>query len=224
MTIQDIEKLKEATKKLTKWESTGQAFGHFENIKSKTTDRTFEFYCLMRILADLRNNYVITLVPGVKGKKIFPEAPAKKVGWARFSIEPKNTKLKKYQVCFGTKIKLSSSPKSTVAPDISFQNINASDDPDETMVDLIMDPKYKSNRDKTIDVSLIREFRAIIDDLDIANANNSDLLLDSLKNIKSNCLLTNGNAHVDQEQYCKNHGMKQVGSFIHDSSSYEVVG
>jgi hypothetical protein len=224
MTLQDIKMLKDATEKLTKWESTGQAFGHFENIKSKKSDRMYEFYCLMRILADLRNNYVITLVPGLKGKKIFPQAPANKAGWARFTIEPKNTNLTKFQVCFGTKIKLSSSPQSTVAPDISIQNLNATDDPDETMVVLIMDPKYKSNRNTTIDVSLIREFRAIIDDLDIINANISDLLFHSLLNLKSNCLLTNGKAHEDQEQYCINHGMKQVGSFIHDTVTFEVIG
>lgn len=224
MTLQDIKMLKKATEKLTKWELTGQAFGHFENIKSKKTDRIYEFYCLMRILVDLKKNYNITVVSSSKGGKIFPEGPANKVGWARFNIKPINTSLTEYQVCFGTNIKLSTSPQSTVAPDISFQHFNATDDPDETMVILIMDPKFKSNRNTTISVNLIREFRAIIADLDITNANNSDLLFHSLHNMKSNCLLTNGNAHEGQEQYCINHGMKQVGSFIHDNVNFEVIG
>lgn len=224
MTINDIRKLKKETEKLTKWESSKKAFGHFKNIETSKDDRIYEFYCLLRILDDLKTNYIITLIPGTKAKKIFPLSPGKKIGWSRFELIPKNKNRSKYQVCFGTSIKISSSPQTSIAPDISFQNIDATDDPDETMVQLVMDAKYKSKITSKLDISLIREFKAIINDLKIEKADSIDLLFNNLKDLKSNCLLTNAKTLDNHKQYCINNGMKQVGSFFHIRTMYKVVG
>lgn len=224
MTISDIKKLKKETEKLTTWESSKKAFGHFKNIEASSDDRIYEFYCLLRLLEDLRKNYVVTLIPGAKGKKIFPLAPGNKIGWARFEIIPKNKNHKKYQVCFGTSIKISCSPLTSIAPDISFQNIDATDDPDEKMVQLVMDAKYKSKKTSSIDISLIREFKAIINDLEIENASSVDILFNNLKDLKSNCLITNANTLDNHKQYCINNGMKQVGIFRNQKINYKIIG
>lgn len=224
MTIKDIKKLKKETEKLTTWESSKQAFGHLKNIEIKSNDRIYEFYCLLRILADLRSQYNIKLIPGIKNNKIFPLAPAKKGGWSRFDILPKNRKRIAYQVCFGTNIKISISPQTTIAPDISFQNINATDDPDETMIYLVMDAKYKSDKSSSLDISLIREFKAIVSDLDITGANTTDLLFNSLKGLKANCLITNGKTVNSHKQYCINNGIKQIGDFRHSKTNFIITG
>lgn len=224
MTITEIRKLKKETEKLTTWESSKKAFGHFKNIETSKDDRIYEFYCLLRVLNDLKKNYDIKLILGTKGKRIFPLSPAKKIGWSRFEITPKNTKRSKYQVCFGTNIKISSSPQTSIAPDISFQNIDSTDDPDQTMVNLIMDAKYKSDKRTKLDISLIREFKAIINDLEIENAKSIDLSFNKLTNLKSNCLLTNADTLDAHEQYCINNGIKQVGSFRDPKINYKVIG
>ncbi|KGO88995.1 hypothetical protein [Flavobacterium suncheonense] len=225
MNLEDIKKLKIATEKLTKWESTGQAFGHFDNIKSKPKGyNIYEFYCCMRIMKDLQQHYDVELIPSTLGKSIFPESPASKNGWAYFKIEPKDRTSTHYQVCFGTNIKISSSPDTTCAPDISFQNINSSSDPDENDVELIMDAKFKTDRDTKFSIGTIREFITMINDLQTNNASSTDIKFNLLPSIKSNCLISNGKVIVKHQQYCSNNNLLQVGSFVHDSSSFDIIG
>ncbi|OXA84955.1 hypothetical protein [Flavobacterium hercynium] len=225
MNLEDIKKLKVATEKLTKWETTGQAFGHFENIKSKPKgDNIYEFFCCMKIIKDLQKNYNIELIPTSKGEYIFPESPAQKNGWAYFTIEPKNKTLNSYQICFGTNIKLSSSPKTTCAPDISFQGINSGNNPDENDVELIMDAKFKKNRDTKFSITTIREFATMIIDLKTDKALLTDIQFNDFKNMKSNCLISNGQVIDKHEQYCKNKNILQVGSFVYDNTKYDVIG
>lgn len=225
MNLEDIKKLRIATEKLTKWESTGQAFGHFNKIDSKPKGyNIYEFYCCMRIMEDLQQHYDIDLVPSSTGKGIFPEGPSPKTGWSYFKITPKNKTSTFYQVCFGTKIKISSSPDTTCAPDISFQKINSGNDPDENDIELIIDAKFKTNRDTKFSISIIREFITNVNDFKVNQASSTDIDFNLLKNIKGNCLISNGKVITKHHQYCVNNMVKQVGSFVHDSSNYEVVG
>jgi hypothetical protein len=224
----ELKKLKVATEKLTKWESSGKAFGHYQVIEGKANttdgaDSLYEFWCLMRILIDLKTNYKIDLIPGNPAGKIFPQAPSLKKGWPYFKIELNSDPTNKYQVCYGTKIKLSLAPKTTMAPDISIQKHDATDDPDESMVELIMDAKFKYTNTSALPIDQLHGFMQRVNALDTKNANSINLLFNLFKDIKSNCLLTNGNALKDQDDYCKLNKIKQVEKFD-IGTTYNVVG
>lgn len=228
MTKDELKRLKVATQKLTKWETSGKAFGHYRMIDAKATtkdgaDSIYEFWCLMKILEDLRVNYIITLIPGNSADKIFPQAPSLKKGWPYFKIELSNDPTNKYQVCYGTKIKLSRAPKTTIAPDISIQKHDATDNPDESMVELIMDAKFKYRNTDTLPIEQIHAFMQRVNALHTQNANTIPLIFNTLNDIKSNCLLTNGLALADQEDYCILNNIKQVEQFD-ISLTYNVIG
>ena len=209
----DFAKLKTATKKLSQWESFGKAFGHFVIIESKGADKIYEFFCLMKILKDFDKNYFIKLHPGTITKGIFPGSPSNKGGWPYFELQNKANPTEKYQMCYGTNIKLSKAPKTTFAPDISIQKHDATHDPDETMVELIMDAKFKFDSSQTILVNQVHTFIQIVNALQTQNADKLPLAFDNLNFIKSNCLLTNGKVLHGQSDYCLMFRIKLVGQF-----------
>lgn len=222
MTPKEIADLKTATIKLTRWDSSKKAFGHYKVIEAKRTDRIYEFWCLMKILQDLRINYDIELIPNSVGNGIFPQSSAKKKGYAYFKIKHKTIHDSKFQICYGTKIKLSGAPKTTHAPDISVQIWDSTEDPDENMVQLIMDAKYKE-KDGTIPVSQIHEIMQRITALNTKNADKINLHFDKLKPLLGNCLLTNGKGLKDQKEYCVLFQVKQVEHFG-ISMPFNVIG
>jgi len=221
---QYISQLKKSIENLSKWESSGKAFGHLENLKKKNKpDRLYEFYCYIRIIEDLRNKYDVELIESTNGK-IFPQAPASKKGWAKFILRDQKTGNILFQVCFGTNIKISKSPKTTFAADISFQKPDATEDPEEKDVVLIMDAKYKTKNTTPLEINIIREFAKCIDDFGVLNSDTIELNFNKLKDLKGNCLLTNDNAIEDHRQYCKNNKLKQVEGFDCDGRIYKIVG
>ncbi len=229
MTKAQLKRLKEATKKLTKWESSGKAFGHFKVLASDATekkgaDKIYEFYCLMKVLEDLKVNYKITLEPGTRMDKIFPEAPSPKNGWPFFRIENKKNARNKYQVCYGTKVKLSTAPRTTIAADISIQKHNSTYDPDETMVELIMDAKFKYDDSDALSIEQIHAFMQRVNALETSLATRLSLDFSSLTMLKTNCLLTNGRPVANHDAYCIKYNIRQVGRFDVDLSGLDVVG
>lgn len=224
-----LRQLKLATRKLTKWDSSEKSFGHFKVIEAKATnikgaDRIYEFYCLMKILEDLMANYKITLHPGTKTGKIFPEAPSPKKGWPYFIIEQKEGGDNKFQVCYGTKIKLSLAPKTTIAPDISIQKYNSTDDPNESMVELIMDAKFKYSNESALPIDQIHAFIQKVNALQTQAAASISLIFTTpMLNIKGNCLLTNGKALQNQNDYCRLNKIIQVEGFD-IGKTHRVVG
>ncbi|MCH6236787.1 nuclease domain-containing protein [Cognataquiflexum rubidum] len=234
MTKEELKNLKTATEKLTKWESSGKAFGHYKILKDEATeehldakkkiDHLYEFWCLMRIIDDLRVNYNIRLVSKTRrDKKIFPQNPGNKNGWAYFTIEHKKDVNNKFQVCYGTNIKLSLAPKTTFAPDISIQKHDSTDDPDESMVELIMDAKFKYKNTSALPIDQLHGFMQRVNALQTQNAHTTTLEFSLFKDILANCLLTNGKALVDQEKYCKLNKIKQVERFD-IGTTYNTVG
>jgi hypothetical protein len=231
MDITYIRKLKAATKALTKWDSTNQCFGHFHKISDnvgqkkgdvKGSDRIYEFYCLLRILEYLSANYDVTLIPGTRTDKIFPEAPADKNGWPYFEITNKKDPNNQYQICYGTNIKVSGT-LTTIAPDISFQEISSTDSPNETMVEMILDAKYKFNNTNPLSIDQIHAFMNRVTQLETKDADRLPIVFDKHDDIKSNCLLTNGKGLVKHDAFCKKGNIKQVVNFdIH--GAYSVIG
>lgn len=224
-----LRQLKAATKKLTKWDSSGKAFGHLKVIDSKATttdgaDRIYEFYCLMKLLEDFKSNYNIRIVPGVPAGKIFPQSPAPKKGWPYFVIQQKSGRPKEFQVCYGTKIKLSLAPKTTIAADISIQKHNSTNDPDESMVELIMDAKFKYSDSSALPIEQIHAFIQRVNALQTQSAASIGLLFTTpFLNIKGNCLLTNGKALTDQKDYCRLNKILQVEQFD-IGKTHNVIG
>lgn len=223
MHIEDIQKLREATEKLSYWESSKRVFGHIDFLDRKRTDRMYEFYCLMRIIGELLANNTIELIPNADGKRLFPFGPAKKPGWSKFIVTTKDVPALKFQVCYGTEIKLSSSPTTTIAPDISIQKIDATDDPDETQIEMIMDAQYKEDENKKLDIKTIREFAQCVRDLEVEPASALSLKFDSLKSMPSNTLLTNAHAIEKHGPYCKHRKIVQIGDFDCDGRAPQEV-
>jgi len=228
MTKTEIKKLKIVVEKLTKWESSGKAFGHFNVLVEHAThlkgaDRLYEFFCFMKILENLSKNYKIILQPGTKSGKIFPVAPGNKKYWVYFKAEHNTDPTNKYQICYGTKIKLRKAPKTSFAPDISIQKYDSTEDPDETMVELIMDAKFKFKNTDTLPIIQLNDFIQRVTALETINADSISLQFSSLLGLKGNCLLTNGNALNGHETYCKIYKIKQVEKFDTESC-YNVVG
>ncbi len=224
-----IRSLKTATEKLTTWEDTGKAFGHLGVLdtvadENRKSDRLYEFYCLMRVLEDLSHFYDIELIPSKYGINEFPQSPGEKQNFAKFEVHKKGNSANAYQVCFGTKIRLSFAGGTTVSPDISFQAIDATDDPDESMVELILDAKYRNDPSRALSIETIRGFSAIVEDLGISRASSLPLSFAALSSIKGNCLLTNGEVIFRHEAYCKHRSMKQVGKFDLGGNPIDVVG
>lgn len=226
MTITEIRRLRTATSKLSKWDSSRKVFGHVKHLKNRKADRLYEFYCLMRLIDSLRGNYDVSLVSGNRGNnhRAFPLSPAPKAGWSRFEIthliDPKN----RFQVCFGTNIKLSASPQTTIAPDISIQIFGASEDPDESAVKLVIDAKYKEDNSKSLDISIIREFAKIVDDLNVRGAASLSLDVINFHGVPGNCLITNGTVAPIHALYCRNNHIKQVGPFDNKGGVPIVAG
>lgn len=229
MTKAELNRLKSSTKRLSQWESSGKAFGHYKVIArgatpKKKSDKIYEFFCLLKLLEDLDAAYSVKMIPSSSGKGIFPESPAKKQGWAYFIIENRTNPTNKFQVCFGTRIKLSKAPKTTIAPDISIQKHNATDDPDESMVELIMDAKLKFNDKKALPVDQLHAFIQRVNALQTQGAAGILLVLSKLTGLKGNCLLTNGLGLDDQRDYCVLSNIKQIENFDHKGGAFKVIG
>jgi hypothetical protein len=178
----------------------------------------------MKILEDLSKNYLIKIQPGQKGYK-FPQSPGNKKEWARFLIkDPKGVQNTMFEVCLGINIKISTSPLTTYAADISIHSPEQTEDPDETYVIAIMDAKYKRHNHKALDISTIREFAQCARDMDTPKSAINSLKFHNLTQLKGNCLITNGQVLKEHEQYCINNKIKQVGKFDCDEQPIEVIG
>jgi len=207
--LKQIHKLSEKLHFESKWYDRNEPFGHTNN--DSEDDYIYEFYCYLKILKDLKTHYKIKYDKGNKG---FPTKPAKKEGYSKFLLLDKNSNNKLFQVCAGTKIiKHNGKVSDTDAPDISFQKSDANDNPNYNDVLMIMDAKYKLNPSKKLTKPIIEQFATIVRDLKVENANTEPINFDNYKDLKGNCLITNGLAHKKKETYCKNNFIKQVEKF-----------
>ena len=194
---------------LSKWQSSGSSFGHLHG--KERDDYIFEFYCYVKILSDLKKNYIVKLVPGTAGG-IFPKAPAKKdEGWSHFNLFEDN--IHKFQVCCGTDIAVSSVIEVAYHPDISFQVHDSPDNPNETHVLLIMDAKYSKNKSR-LTQSTITEFFGILHELALVGKSFPPIRFDKFESIiTANALLTNGTKSSIHEKRCNKNGAVQVERF-----------
>ena len=229
MTPDEFEHLLKKTEKLSNWDTSGKCFGHFQILedlgsKKKVQDRIYEFYCLLRVLEDLQQNYKIELKNNPMNDKVFPQSPGKKENYSYFTLSVKSNRSSGFQVCFGTKIGLSKVTEKFIAPDISFQIFAASSKPNELDVILIMDPKYKFDSKKSLTTNELEKFMHWVNALQTSNASVQSVNFHALTDLLGNCLLTNGNYLKRQEEYCKAYFVKQVSNFGLDLNARVVVG
>lgn len=229
MKPEDFKSLRDTTRKLSVWKSTGKCFGHFQILEQlesqkKVQDRIYEFYCLLRVLEDLKKNYKIELINNPKNDKVFPQAPGKKENYTYFKLSIKSDPSSGFQVCFGTKIALSKVVGKFIAPDISFQILASPLNPTESDVLLIMDPKYKFDSKKSLTTNELEKFMHWVHALQTSNASSEPIDFDELTDLLGNSLLTNGNYIKGQEEYCKAYFVKQVSNFSLDVTARVVVG
>lgn len=223
-TINYLKQLRKSIEKLSKWETSGKAFGFIKTVPDTKDNYIYEFFCAMKVLEDLSISHAITLEPSPHNRQYkFPLKPGSKKNWARFLIKDNKSAAPIAQLCLGTEIKISTSPKTTFGSDISFQTPSASEDPDEKEVILIMDAKYKSDSKKRMNISTIREFAQCVHDMDAPKAQKSTLKFTNLIGLDANCLFTNGLPDDKHESYCKQNKMKQVGTFDYNKKM-QVVG
>ena len=121
-TINHLKQLRKSIEKLSKWETSGKAFGFIKAVPNAKEDYIYEFFCAMKVLEDLSLSHGITLKCSPQNHSYkFPLKPGSKKNWARFLIMDKTNIIPIAQMCLGTEIKISSSPKTTFGSDISFQ-------------------------------------------------------------------------------------------------------
>lgn len=218
--LKKIEKLAVIVRKKSEWYNSKRPFGHISSTIGKK-DYLYEFFCYLQILNDLNANYEIRYVPK---SKLFPRKPGNKKDTPYFLIIDKTTSQPIYQVCAGVNITITKDTDYTIAPDISFQSHDASDNPTEKDVYLVMDAKYRSNpRKSKLAISDLREFHAILTDLNLISSSKRSLKTHKIDFVNFNCLITNGSGAEGKAYYCKNRNMKQVENF-NLKSKFKVIG
>jgi hypothetical protein len=205
--LKHIDDFSKGLQKASKWPNTINPFGH---VGSAEDYYIFKFYCYVKVLHDLNEFQNVKIVGGTAKGYIFPKGPAKKNGgWSRFDIYNQSGDCL-YQVCSGTDIALSNLPDVSFSPDISFQKPDASDEPTQNDVVLIMDAKYKKNG---IDFGNIKEMAEVVRSLETADASNIALKFNKLTELKTNCLLSNGGISSKHSKYCEMRFIRQIGQF-----------
>ena len=206
--------------KASRWYTYGQPFGHIDD--NNEDDYIYEFYCLLKIAEAVLNSDNITISLDTTGPKgtSFPQKPAEKEnGWAKFIIT--DSKGIKYDLCGGIKVHHTLIKNYTAAPDISFQN-SGTTNPNEQDVFMIMDSKFKTANNACFEISELREFSQIIQDLNAYGQNELPFNLIAILGFHNNALITNKSPNGFQRAYSDTNGFVQVGKFTPNSVS-EII-
>jgi len=220
--INYINSLRTSIKALSKWETTGEAFGFIESVDDDRKDYIYEFFCAMKVIEDLTTNHKIVLHPGRNGYR-FPQKPQPKINWARFIGFDLAGAKEEFQVCLGIELHPTDAPDTPFGADISFQKAGTGEQPFDKDILLIMDAKYKSDIEDKFDVSILREFAQCVRDMQ-APKPETDVLKFGSPAFKGNCLFTNGEPIEVHELYCRNRNVRQIGQFDCDGRTMVVVG
>lgn len=210
--------------KASRWINSGDPVINIDNSKSevKKSECVFEFYCALRILYDLSNNYRIEIVNN-KIKNIFPKSPSEKRNFPYFIAYDKVTKDALFQICLGTKIIGKSDEKN--APDISIQKPTASLNPDFNDVEMIYDAKFKHKLNASVTDGEFAKVYFMIVNLGCEGASHNILNINYhlMPNFIGNCLISNGKEYKRNKKLHDMCFLKEIVKFG-ESTSYEVYG
>jgi hypothetical protein len=183
----------------------------------------YEFYCYICIIIDLRQSYDLEFIEGDgKFQFMFPRAASLKKGKPRFHAS-KNGRLE-FQVCAGTKINcIINSEKNH--PDISFQIPDASDDPVESDLIIIMDAKFKEGQHASLPKDEVYKFGIIVDLFDLRKQPSTKIEFNLFKKFYGNCLISNAKAYSDADdlRLLKKYAIKEVENFL-PNQKFNVLG
>lgn len=187
-----------------------------------TENYLYEFYCYIRIIADLRKNYKIQFVPGLGAFKFkFPQAASLKKGKPRFHAF-ENGQIQ-FQICAGTKIDCIIDSEDN-HPDISFQIGSASEEPTEKDLICIMDAKYIESANSSLPKEQVYKFGIIIDLFELKKQTDKSIKFSTLVDLQGNCLLTNslGYSNNQDTRFLKRYMIKEVENFA-PGKQYKVI-
>lgn len=195
-----------------------------EDTSISTDCYIYEFYCYIRIIVDLKNNYIIKFKEGKgKTKYKFPQAAANKDGKPLFLAYNDKNEIE-FQVCAGTKIDALFDSEEN-HPDISFQLPTASENPTHEDLILIMDAKFKENDKEPIPKTEVYKFGVIVDLFNLRGKLKKSIIFHELKGLESNCLITNGLSYSNalDTRLLKKYSIKEVEEF-HPNKAFNIVG
>ncbi|MFT4779075.1 MAG: hypothetical protein ACI923_001610 [Flavobacteriales bacterium] len=210
---------------LSKWKTSGDAFGHLtQSIKGKSVvaniakpDYFYEFYCYIKILEDLQQEYKVEFE---EGDKMFPRKPANKKGKPFFKLLKDGKEV--FHVCAGTKI-LSIAGHQQEAPDISFQKPNAHpENPTYADVDIIMDPKYSESGEISAPKGAFNNFAMMVKHLQTENADNVKIDFTNFHEFKGNLLITNRECYTQDLAVLKINSVNVVKNF-NETKTFEFL-
>lgn len=196
--------------------------GSDENAQA-ANDYIYEFYCYICIIVDLRANYTLEFIEGHDQFKFnFPRKAAPKKGKPRFHAW--NGKDLAFQVCAGTMIKCEYDREKN-HPDISFQFPNATEDPTEKDLIIIMDAKFIEDSKSRLSKTEFYKFGGIIDVFDLRGDPKARINFNKLKDMFGNCLITNGQAYANplDLKLSQKWAIKEVEHFSPDQK-FKIVG
>jgi hypothetical protein len=219
--LRDIKEYAKRLKKASRWESSGRSIDY---IKRDDSDcYAYEFYCYMRVLCGLRDQYKLEYVRGNgEDPDKFPRVRTAKRNAPYFVAKCKEGKLD-FQVCGGTGVTLSTDGR-MIYPDISFQDINTDEIPSPKDVLMIMDAKFKKNNKHKLPYDEIAVFENHVRRLGLQKRKLPAIKFnDELEPIKGNSLLTNARACNEKEEFLKESKIKEVEQFD-VGKNYRVKG
>ncbi|WP_127132976.1 hypothetical protein [Pseudoflavitalea rhizosphaerae] len=224
--IQYINQYSEFLRQSAVWHNTKDIIAPVIGIDDKeaaTDNYIYEFYCLIKILEDLRYNYEIRFVEG-KGnfKYRFPQAAAPKGGKPRFHafIDDKM----EFQICAGTMIKCEIDTEKN-HPDISFQVAESSNDPSQEDLIIIMDAKFKESQQASLPKDEVYKFGQIVDLFNLRREPQIKIKFSKYKSFLGNCLITNVASYSNNSdiRLLQKLRIKEVEKFS-PTSNYNVLG
>jgi len=194
-----------------------------EDNKQATTDYIYEFYCFLRIVVDLKVNYIIEFKEGDGIYQYnFPRKAANKKGKPRFHAW-ENGKLA-FQLCAGTMINCEYDREKN-HPDISFQLPEASENPSEEDLIIIMDAKFTEDPTAKLSKAEFYKFGGITDVFNLRETPKKAIRFDGFNDMFGNCLITNARSYASSSdlKLSKRWAIKEVENFF-PGKKYAVIG
>lgn len=203
-------------KKASKWFNSDESISHASTGKTseKTREYIYEFYCYIRILVDLKQNYDIEFIPGKVYVNHFPKAPGSKSNFPYFSIKDKKTGNEVTQLCAG--IDIIGQDGETSAPDISFLIGNTGDKPTHADIEMFSDAKFRHKPDEKVSKGEFSDVFAMVFNLNCMNPPTTKLSFNEFTNslcLNGNNILTNGTAYNDNHAHHQRHKLTEFEKF-----------
>lgn len=203
-------------KKASKWHDSKESIHHAASgtNSEKIREYIYEFYCYIRILVDLKENYDIEFIPGKVYVNHFPKAPGSKKNFPYFSIKDKKTGDEVTQLCAG--IDIIGRDGETSAPDISFLNGNTGDIPTHTDIEMFSDAKFRHNPTEKVSKGEFNDVFAMVFNLDCMKPPTTQLFFNEFIGslcLNGNNILTNGSAHNGNHAHHQSHSLTEFERF-----------